>query len=87
MRTCYHYKHWYWQKNGSVREASIALIVISNKLLLFCNFNDALTYHPFFSFKCCESVVFYISLLDMAHKLSRFCKMAPEVKSIWTTLD
>jgi len=60
---------------------------ISNKLLLFCNFNDALTYHPFFSFKCCESVVFYISLLDMAHKLSRFCKMAPEVKSIWTTLD
>jgi len=23
----------------------------------------------------------------MAHKLSRFCKMAPEVKSIWTTLD
>jgi len=40
------------------------------------NSNDALTYLPFLSFKCCESVVLNIILLKVACKLSCFCKMA-----------
>jgi len=39
------------------------------------NFNGALTYLPIFSLKCCESVMLYIILLQVARKLSRFCKM------------
>jgi len=35
-------------------------IEIYNKLLLCYNFNDALTYLPFFIFRYCESVVLYI---------------------------
>jgi len=30
-----------------------------------------------YNFKSCESVVLYIILLEVARKLSRFCKMAP----------
>ena len=40
------------------------LIEICNELLLCNNFNDALTYLPFFIFQCCESVVLYIILLE-----------------------
>ena len=62
-------------KNDSIREASttsISLIELCTKLLLCNNFNDSIKYLPFFSFKCCESVVSYIILLDVARKLSTF---------------
>jgi len=40
------------------------------------NFTDALTYLPFFSFKCSEPVVLYTMLLEeVPRELSRFCKM------------
>jgi len=57
-------------------------IEICNKLLLCYNFNDALTYLLFFIFRYCESVVLYIILLEMARKLSRFCKMARRYKAV-----
>jgi len=65
---------------------NIPLIEICNKLLLCNNFDDALTYLPFFIFRCCESVVLYTILLEMARKLSRFCKMGV-AKSSWPTLE
>jgi len=46
------------------------------------NFNDALTYLPFFSLKCCESVVLYIILLEVSRNLSCFCKMASRSKVV-----
>jgi len=55
-------------RNDSVREApttAIPLIKIYNKLLLCSNFNDALTYLSFFSFKSCESFVEYIILMEV----------------------
>jgi len=60
---------------------SILLIEICNKLLsavvlLYRNFNDIVTYLLFSIFKCCESVALHIILLEVACKLSRFCKMA-----------
>jgi len=49
----------------------------TSPLIEICNnFNDALTYLPFFSFKCRHSVVLHIILLEVAPKLSHFCKMA-----------
>jgi len=53
-------------------------------LLLCGNFNDALTYLPssLFSFKSSEHVVLYIILLEVALKLSRFCKMAQRSKVV-----
>jgi len=62
---------------GRVREASttgIPAIEICSYLLLCNHFNDALTYLPFLV--SCESFVSYIILLDVARKLSRFCKMS-----------
>jgi len=41
-----------------------------------------LTYLPFFSFKCCGSVVLYILVLEVARELSRFCKMARRSKML-----
>ena len=38
--------------------------------------NDALTCLHFLNFKCCESFVLYIILLEVARELSRFRKMA-----------
>ena len=46
------------------------------------NFCYALTYLPFFSFKCYESVVLYILLLKEASELSYFCKMARRSKVV-----
>jgi len=54
-----------------------------NCFLLLCNgFNDGHTCFPIFSFKCCESVVLHIILLEVARKLSRFCKMARRSKVV-----
>jgi len=58
------------------------MIEICNKLLLCSNFNDALTYRTFSSFKSCESVVPYINLLAVASKWSRFCKMVRRSKVV-----
>jgi len=70
----------------SVREASatgIPLIEICNKLLFAIvsmtkslSMTHSLVF-PFFSFNCSESVIFigYIILLQVAPKLSHFCKM------------
>jgi len=49
--------------------------VINCCLLLCNNFNEALTYLPFFGLMSYEAVFLYFILLEMAHKLSRFCKM------------
>jgi len=46
------------------------------------NFNDALIYLPFCSFKCSESVVLYIISLEVARELSHFCKMALRLKVV-----
>jgi len=35
-----------------------------------------------FSFNCCEFVVLYIILLEVARELSRFCKMAHRTKVV-----
>jgi len=44
-----------------------------NCFLLLCNrFNDGLTYFSIFSFKCWDSVVLYIILLEVARELPRF---------------
>jgi len=59
-----------------LQDTGIPLIEICNKLLLCNNFNDALAYLSFSIFRCCESVVLYIILLEMVRKLSRFCKLA-----------
>ena len=56
--------------------------VIKCYLLLCNNFSDALTYLPFFSFKCCGSVALYIILLEVARELSHFCKMAHSLKVV-----
>jgi len=40
------------------------------------------TYHPFHFFKCCESVVLYIILLEVARKLPHFYKMAGRSKLV-----
>jgi len=39
---------------------------ICNKLLLCNNFSDTLTFLTYFNFKCCESLVLYIILLEVA---------------------
>jgi len=64
----------YWSEKPRLQGTGIPLIEISNKLLLCNNLNDALTYVPFFIFRCCEPAVLYIILLEMARKLSRFVK-------------
>jgi len=55
-----------------------------NKLLfaIVYYFSYALTYLPFFSFKCCDSVVLYIILLEVACESSRLCKMARRSKVV-----
>ena len=63
------------------------MIEICYKLLLCSNFNDARNYLLFFS--SCVSVVSYINLFDVDHKLSRFYKMARRPKVIgprWSKL-
>ena len=72
----------YWSEKPRLQGTDIPLTEISNKLLLCNNWNDALTYVPFFIFRCCESVVLYIILLETARKLSRFCKMARRWKVV-----
>jgi len=51
-------------------------------LVLYNDFNGVLTYFPFFRFESCETVVFYITLLEVAHKLSHLCKMARRKKAV-----
>jgi len=51
-------------------------------LLLCNNFNEALTYLPYFSLKSCEAVISYFILSEVARKLSRFCKMARRSKVV-----
>ena len=46
----------------------------SDKLLLCNNLNDALTYVPFFIFRCCEPVVLYIILLEKPASCHVFVK-------------
>jgi len=50
--------------------------------MLCNNFNNALTCLNFFSFKCCESFVSYMILLEVARELSRFCRMAQRSKVV-----
>jgi len=57
-------------------------LAVSCYLLLCNNLYDALTYNPFFSFKCCESVDFYLILLEVARELSRFCEMAGRLEAV-----
>jgi len=73
----------------SVRDPSptgTTMIEICNKflpyLLLRNKFNEALTYLFFYSFKCCESVVLQITVLEVARELSRFSKMARRSKVV-----
>ena len=48
--------------------------VINFCSLLCNNFNEALTYIPFFTFKSCETVISCFILSEVARKLSRFVK-------------
>ena len=57
--------------------------VIDCYLLLCNNFNEALTYLPFFNLKSCEAVISYFILSEVARKLSRFCKMPRKSKVVW----
>jgi len=51
-------------------------------LLLCNNFNESLTYLPFFSLKYFEAVISYFILSEVARKLSCFCKMARRSKVV-----
>jgi len=63
--------------------ASHWLIFVINCYLPLCNnFNDALTQLLFFSFKSCEHCCFIHQFVDVARKLSRFCKMARRSKAL-----
>ena len=62
--------------DDSLRLATTNIGIVIICYWLFCNnFNDALTY-LLFSFKSCEPCCFIHHFVDVARKLSRFCKMA-----------
>ena len=63
-------------------QASHLYRFVISYLLLCNNFYDALTYLPFFGFKCCEPVVSYIILLEVARKLPCFSKMVRRLKLV-----